>query len=184
MLTVHQRRTEQEWKLLDALATQNPDLLQDCTREAPADGPIFCFQLRQTPALVEEAGQLVIRDQHCVRLHFPRFFPAVPLEASLLRPVFHPNVHPETGFVCLWNRFSPGDTVVEGVSQLRQVITWRLLNEDPDQVMQPKSLEWYRDPARSVALPLLCPELGKPEGFDLARSYAWRPPGSGRRRLE
>jgi len=184
MFTVHQRRTEQEWKLLEALAGENPDLLRDCVRDAQADGRVFRFQLRQTPALIEEAGQLRIQDWHGVSLHFPRFFPAVPLEASLLRPVFHPNVHPETGFVCLWNRFSSGDTVVEAVAQLRHVITWRLLNEEPDQVMQPKSLQWYRHPARSTPLPLLCPALRRPEGFDLARTYGWRPAGVGRRRLE
>jgi hypothetical protein len=184
MLSVHQRRTEQEWKLLQALAAQNPDLLRDCERDDEADGPVFRFLLQQTPAFVEDAGQLRIEDQHGVSLHFPRFFPAVPLEACLSRPVFHPNVHPETGFVCLWNRFSSGDTVVEAVGLLRQVITWRLLNEASDHVMQPKSLEWYKDPARSTPLPLLCPELRGPEGFELARTYARRPEGVGRRRLE
>jgi hypothetical protein len=184
MSTVHQRRTGQEWKLLQALAEENPDRLRDCTCDAQADGVVFLFQLLRTPALVEEAGQLRIQDSHRVSLHLPRFFPAVPIEASLSRPVFHPNVHPETGFVCLWNRFSTGDTVVEAITQLQQVITWRLFNEESAHVMQPKSLEWYRDPARAIPLPLSFAALKKPEGFDLARTYARRPEGVGRKRLE
>ena len=184
MLTVHERRTEQEWKLLEALAQENPDLLQDLARDTRADGPVFRFRLLQTPALIAEVGELRIRDSHSVNFHFPRFFPTVPLEASLSRPVFHPNVHPETGFVCLWNRFSPGDTVVEALAQLRQVITWRLLNEEPDNVMQPRSLQWYKDPTRGTNLPLLCPDLRKPEGFEKARTYAQRPLRARRTRLE
>jgi len=184
MSTVHQRRIEQERQLLQALAEGNPELLQDCKHDMEAGGPIFRFKLLQTQALVEEAGQLRIQEEHQVSIHFPRFFPAVPLETSLLRPVFHPNVHPETGFVCLWSRFSSGDTVVEAVAQLQRVISWELWNEEPDHVMQPKALAWFREPARSVALPLVFAALSRPEGFDLARCYAWRREGVGRRRLE
>ena len=184
MSTVHQRRIEQEWKLLQALAEHNPELLQDCRRDIEAGDPVFSFQLRRTQALIEEAGQLRVQDDHRVNIHFPRFFPAVPLEVSLLRPVFHPNVHPETGFVCLWNRFSPGDSVIEAVAQLQRVISWELWNEEPDNVMQPKSLEWYRNPDKAIALPVTYRSLRKPDGFGLARTYTGRLEGVGRRRLE
>jgi hypothetical protein len=184
MSTVHERRIEQEWKLLQALAEHNPELLQDCHREIEAGDPVFSLQLRRTQALIEEAGELRIREEHLVSIHFPRFFPAVPLEVSLLQPVFHPNVHPETGFVCLWNRFSPGDSVVEAVAQLQRVISWELVNEEPDHVMQPRSLEWYKDPARAIALPVPYQTLRRPGGFDLARTYAVRAEGAVRRRLE
>lgn len=151
--SVHERRIEQEWKLLLALAAENPEVLQDCVREDKADGAEFRFRLLQTQARVEEAGQLRVIDQHEVTLRFPRFFPAVPIEASLARPVFHPNVHPETGFVCLWNRFSSGDTVIEAVRQLQKVISWDLHNEASDHVMQPSALSW-RKGAASHTLPL------------------------------
>jgi len=184
MSTVYQRRIEQEWQLLQALAERNREALQDCKHDIGADGSILRFKLLQTQALVEEGGQLRIEEQHRVNIHFPRFFPAVPLEASLLPPVFHPNVHPETGFVCLWSRFSSGDTVVEAVAQLQRVISWELWNQEPDHVMQPKALEWYKEPGRAMALPLACQILRSPDGFDLARSHTWRRDGVGRRRLE
>ena len=109
---------------------------------------IFNFFLRQTSSLTGTLPNFETVDSHAVTLHFPKFFPSVPIEASLAHPVFHPNVHPETGFVCLWNRFSPGDTVMEAISQLQQVITWKLVNQETDHLMQPEALAWYKDPAR------------------------------------
>ena len=176
--SVHERRVAQEWKLLLALAAENPELLQDCVREDQLDGTVFRFRLLQTQALVEEAGQLQILDQHEVTLCFPRFFPSVPIEASLARPVFHPNVHPETGFVCLWSRFSSGDTVIEAVRQLQKVISWELHNEEPDHVMQPKALEIHtgENPCTSLTFTPLAITLTS--GFQL-------PQGTGlRRRLQ
>lgn len=164
--SVHKRRVEQEWKLLLALAAENPEVLQDCVREDKPDGTLFRFQLLQTQALVEEAGQLQILHEHTVTLRFPRFFPAVPIEASLARPVFHPNVHPETGFVCLWNRFSSGDTVIEAVRQLQKVISWQVHNETPDHVMQPEALTWQKG-AESAALPLKTSLVSIPPSLDL-----------------
>ena len=183
MSSLHQRRIAQEWQLLQLLSKDNPELLRDCTRSADIDGPVFRFQLRQSQALVGDSGTFQIQDTHCVSVSFPRFFPAVPLEVSLARPVFHPNVHPETGFVCLWNRFSIADTVLEAVAQLQRVISWSLFNEEPDHLMQPQSLEWYRDPARSVSLPLFFEPPKRPEGIDLPSTYT-RLGDSGRRRLK
>jgi hypothetical protein len=31
--------------------------------------------------------------------------------------VFHPNVDPDSAFVCLWDRFSAGDTAAQGLYQ-------------------------------------------------------------------
>ena len=126
MSTLYERRVEQEWRLLEAIAKGNPDLLENPTRCVEVDSALFRFRLQQTQALIQTPTGLHLQDLHDVVIYFPRFFPSVPIEASLLKPVFHPNVHPETGFVCLWNRFSPGDTVVEAITQLQRVITWEL----------------------------------------------------------
>ena len=183
MSSLHHRRIEQEWQLLQLLSKENSELLRDCTRSADIDHQLFRFQLRKSQALVGDSGVLQIQDTHWVTVSFPRFFPAVPLEVSVARPVFHPNVHSETGFVCLWNRFSMADTVLEAVAQLQRVISWSLFNEEPDHLMQPQSLEWYRDPGRSISLPLLFEPPKRPKGIDLPPTYT-RPEGSSRRRLE
>ena len=183
MSTLYQRRTEQEWQLLLLSAGRNPELLRDCARIAEGEETSFRFQLLQSPSLVEHAGSLQVQDSHRIVISFPRFFPTIPLEVRLLTPVFHPNVHPDTGFICLWNRFSPADTVFEAVAQLQRVISWSLFNEELEHIMQPQSLEWYRDPTRSVSLPLLFETIRRPEGFDFSRTYA-QPCAGGRRRLE
>jgi hypothetical protein len=181
MSTLYERRVEQEWRLLESLAKANPGLIEVLQRRFDQGDDVLDFNLRKTEALREKAGALVIQDSHRVSLHFPRFFPSVPLEASLAEPVFHPNVNPENGFVCLWNRFSTGDTVVQAVSQLQGILTWQLVNEHPDHLMQPDALVWLKDPNRQVALPLTLHPVRRPEGFTMADTYAKLPEGFRRR---
>lgn len=171
--------------MLQSLAETNPGWLEVGEKSRLPDGQSFRCTLRQSPALLEQAegldAGLLVQDSHEVTFRFPRFFPAVPIEASLARAVFHPNVHPENGFVCLWDSFSPGDTVIEAAGQLQRVISWQLVNERPDHLMQPHALEWYRSPGRLLSLPLVFQALQKPEGFELSRTYGRRPEGSRKR---
>ena len=183
--TLYQRRVEQEWKLLTLLASANESILkvQDRVREG-VDSEVFGVTLSRTQGVIEEDGSRKIVDQHSVSFLFPPFFPSVPIEARLFRPVFHPNVHPGTGFVCLWNRFSSGDTVMEAVAQLQRVLAFELVNEVSDHVMQPAALDWYRDAGRGCRLPLRFEPLARPVDFEAQRAYAQRPAGNYRRRLQ
>lgn len=169
--------------MLEALAECNPEVIRNCVRESDVDATVFRFTLDKTQALVETAGQLCITEEHDAAIQFPPFFPSVPLEARLRRPLFHPNIHPETGFVCLWNRFSSGDTVVEAVAQLRRVVTWELWNGEADHLMQPAAVAWYQEKNHRFTLPLSAHLLHRPAGFDVARAYALRTWGSNRKRL-
>lgn len=184
MPTLYQRRVEQEWRLLQILASTNPEIIESLARAEDVRGEIFRFTLRQTHGLIRHKDNLESDGSHDVSLHFPQFFPSVPIEASLACPVFHPNVHPENGFVCLWGRFSPGDTVMEAISQLQQVITWKLVNEDANHLMQPDALGWYKDASREIQLPLAFQAITKPVEVEKERTYALRPAESCRRRLE
>jgi hypothetical protein len=181
MSALYQRRVEQEWLLLQSLVEANPGLIEIREKRTEQGDEVLDFNLHQTQALRETAGVLTVQDSHQVSVHFPRFFPSVPLEASLIEPVFHPNVHPENGFVCLWGRFSPADTIVEAVAQLQRILTWQLVNEQPDHLMQPHAMAWLKDPNRQVSLPLTWQPVRKPEGFALANTYARRPEGVRRR---
>jgi hypothetical protein len=183
IFTLHQRRVEQEWRLLQMLASMNRPVLEILNRGQEATSEIFCVVLRQTYGLAKQASELKLLETHTVVVHFPEFFPSVPIEVSLLNPVFHPNVHPVNGFVCLWNRFSAGDTVMEAVLRLQRIITWELLNEGGDHVLQPECISWHRDPQRGIKLPLDCQPVRKPEGFLMERTFARRPEGNYRRRL-
>lgn len=184
MSALYHRRVEQEFRILELLVQTNSSILELSKRVKEIGGEVFNVILRQTSSLTGSPADFEAVSSHEVYLHFPKFFPSTPIEVSLSRPVFHPNVHPETGFVCLWNRFSPGDTVMEAISQLQQVITWKLVNQETDHLMQPEALAWYKDPARGMELPLAYTPITKPTGFQQERTYAIRAPNSYRKRLE
>ena len=180
--TIYERRIEQEWRLLQSLAAANPEVVIAKDRRTVESGVAFDINLLKTEALVTAGDGLTRRDSHQVTLHFPRFFPAMPIEASLACPVFHPNVNPETGFACLWGKFSAGDTVIEAVVQLQKVIVWELLNRESEHLMQPAALGWFDSPGREICLPLPRQKVRVPQDFMRTRSYRKLPP-SLRRRL-
>ena len=55
----------------------------------------------------------------------------MPIEAYLTRAVFHANVHPTTGFVFLWSRFSKADTIFDALCQLQRILTYAVFSELP-----------------------------------------------------
>jgi hypothetical protein len=151
---VRDRRIENEWALLCNAQRRYPTLLEVLGKHSGPDGDSFAILLHDTSGLVEIDGQKTLVSSHEAEIRFPRFFPYVPMEATLLRPVFHPNVDPINGFVCLWSRFAVGDTVVTALLQLQKVIVWELINQDPRHVIQPTAVEWYKSPSREWSLPL------------------------------
>jgi ubiquitin-protein ligase len=168
--TLFERRVDQEWKLLQRLAEKNAGLVELVARRRLADGELFEVILHQTSGIVGWRGaDPVIERRHHVTFRFPRFFPAVPLDATLAPPVFHPNVDPINGFVCLWTRTSPGDTILEALRRLQRIIAWAAVNYDPEHVMQPEAVA---SPCRQLEFtPLI--EL---EDFKRQRDYTLRQP--------
>lgn len=181
---LYARRVEQEWRLLTQLAAANPDTLEVLGRRQEPDGDVFVVALRHTTGLVRDGGGLRLADDHEVHVHFRRPFPSVPLEASVSRPVFHPNVHPENGFACLWGKLSANETVVEAFLRLQGVLTWRYWNEEALHLMQPDALEWYRTSSSPWSLPLEARRLVEPAELALERTARSRPDRYRRRRLE
>jgi ubiquitin-protein ligase len=161
-MDLREQRIENEWELLKRMAEANPCLLEIQERR-PSD---FVLLLRETTAVTLANGEIQHCSVHQVRISFARFFPAMPIEAYLTRTVFHPNVHPDTGFVCLWGRFSLRDTVVEALCQLQRVITHSLTSESADHVMQPEALRWTEQERTAGKLPLPYAPLVKPSGWE------------------
>lgn len=113
--------------MLEQLAALNPQRLR--TVELGADEFLMTFE---TPA---HGASL-----HRLKLVFAPYFPAVPIEAYLEVPVRHPNVHPLNGFICLWDKHSPGDTVIETLRQTQRVLSGELWNAEADHLMQPDAV--------------------------------------------
>ncbi|MGO9241449.1 MAG: hypothetical protein ACLQBJ_11625 [Bryobacteraceae bacterium] len=202
MSSPRDRRLDNEWALLAELARSNPASLDGLSRSRDAEADFFHVTLHRTAALTGAPPHLQVVHSHRVEFRFPAWFPAVPIEAFLSVPVFHPNVHPDNGFVCLWTRGATGDTIITALLRLQNVLTWRLHNASPDHLMQPEALAWLAastspsatsttstssspsavalDPA--PGLPLPCTPLEIPASLLL--EFNWRqPPAVFRRRL-
>ena len=183
-------RIAAEWQLLLALIQRNSGRLIDrCWRDAT-----FLVTLRETlgydPTLLESdksisvvsARREALIHEHRMHITFPRHYPAVPMEVYLARPIFHPNIHPQTGFVCLWQRHSLTHTVEHAVHKTAAILGWRLFATDPAHVMQLEALTLCSDSQQLCALQshLAAPEL---LGVEQADSYSAPPSGMVRRRL-
>ncbi len=156
------RRLDEEWRLLEELVALNPHCLKEPSRARDVLADELSVTLFDTSALLESGEML---DEHSVRLRFPRFFPSQPIEAYLATPVFHPNVDPENGFVCLWTKTDTSHTSMEALRRIQLALTWRAWNEEADHTMQPAALDWLRDEANRRRLPLPCKPLVEAEGI-------------------
>src|SRR4029078_2560627 len=84
------------------------------------------------------------RDEHTIRLGFTRFYPDVPIECYVEEPLFHPNVRPETGFVCLWQDANPRDTGIQAIARAQSMAAYRMVNLGDPHQMNRDAAAWYR----------------------------------------
>ena len=179
-MTFQERRIANEWEFIERLATRNSELLSQPTRKLGPNGAVFEFTLFGTEALTGSAPTLTLRSEHAVSLQFGPFFPAVPVETFVLDPVFHPNAHPMNGFVCLWDRYSAGDSSLDAIFKLQRVLAWELYSTHADQVLNPDALEWLN----RMDLPLRYSRLQVPPELESECGYrGLRPPKIRRVRL-
>ena len=148
------RRIENEWHLLESLRQSNSDRLQ-----LARDGDHFALEVDGLPALVRAPGdggtaEEAISSHHSLRIIFPRYYPTMPAEVYLRATVFHPNVNPDTGFVCLWTKHHVETTLERTLAQLQRVLAWVLVNADPEHVMQRDALLWFTQRVSRIHLPL------------------------------
>jgi hypothetical protein len=174
---------EQEWLFLGRLAETNGQIIEIANRQRRGDDDVFSCRVRGVPGLVRAADRITQIDDHAVSIYLRPLFPELPLELQLGRPVFHPNVHPDNGFVCLWNRPSSAETVIEAFQQLWRVLLWERWNDRMPHVMQPDALDWVRA-SPSEPLPLQGPPLLVPADVQASRTERVRPAHYNRTRLE
>ncbi len=140
----HNSRTTRiagELSLLYALASGNPDILLVSDKATACEHRVF-LRLQQTPAPFLEAGEISFRSNHEITILFGRLFPAVPFEPYIAKPPFHPNISADDGFVCLWEEFDARRTIVDGITALRNILTWQTYNVHEAHLMQPEAVEY------------------------------------------
>ncbi len=154
-------RIEREWKLLERLRQANPERLEVLERTGSPVEDAFRVRLLQSPGLEYARGaDLTIRDVHTIRLGFSRFYPDVPIECYVEEALFHPNVKPETGFVCLWQDASPRDTAIQAVARAQAMAAYRMVNLGGPHQMNKAATDWYTSVGQSQGLvPLTWDEL-------------------------
>lgn len=154
-MIVRENRIANEWQLLKQFAAQNPERIRDLEQK---EDECFLFSLHEAPALLqnpEKSSQPVLATQHRVRIEFPRYYPSVPCEVFLSVPIFHPNIDPENGFVCLWEQHRVANSVETAIVKLASVLAWELMNAEAPHIMQHEALTWYFiSPIERIQLPL------------------------------
>lgn len=155
MLTLHQRRLDYELDSLRLLKAKAPDKILEIRHIDDRKLLLSVTDMQAFAAKPGEDWRANIVENHLVTISFPRYYPAVPSEVFLEKPVFHPNVDPASGFVCLWDKHHVANTASIALAKLASVLAWRLMNATTPHVMQPEALAWYQssDEARA-ALPL------------------------------
>jgi ubiquitin-protein ligase len=145
MLTLRDRRLGHEWEVLWQLRANWPEKLLTLERKGDE---AFLLTVADMPALSARPEKdlfAVVTDLHSITISFPRYYPSMPCEIYLSRPVFHPNIDPVTGFVCLWSRHRVTNTSIQALIQLRAILAWRLFNPDAPHLMQPDALDWHNN---------------------------------------
>jgi hypothetical protein len=143
--SVRERRLRSEWALLQTLVALNPNRLS---------GPlwqdtVFLVSLLGTPAVPLDAkDRNLCVTEHRLRIVFPVDFPALPMEAYLANSVFHPNIHPETGFLCLWEKHASTNTVEHALHKTAAMLGWSLLARNAQHCMQAEARKVAMDPDR------------------------------------
>jgi hypothetical protein len=154
-------RIDMEWTLLERLAAANPRFVEILGRAPSPIEDVFHVKLRDSPGVQDVQGNRIIsRDVHTLRLCFTRFYPEVPIDCYVKEPLFHPNVKPETGFVCLWEQSNPRDTVVQALARTQAICAFRMVNTGAPHQMNPQAATWYQTVAIAQKLvPLTWEEL-------------------------
>lgn len=136
IVTAAERRLQAEWELLQQLAQLNPGRLTEISSEDHS----FRFTLRNTPTQLSDSPDGEAASNHNVRVKYPTFFPSTPLELYVDRAFFHPNVHPKTGFVCLWDLHRIEHTIEHALHKLVAMMSRRLYNLEAMHMMQPEAI--------------------------------------------
>ena len=131
--SLYERRLRGEWEVLQALMESNPGRLANTVLHEGG----MTLQLLETPARLLDGS---VASEHAVSIGFPVHYPAAPMTLHLANAVEHPNVHPQSGFVCLWADHRAGNTVEHALHKTVAILGGRLFNEDTIHVMQPEAL--------------------------------------------
>jgi ubiquitin-protein ligase len=157
-MNLRNRRIDAEWQLLAALADANP---RTFTAIAKSEDE-FRIDMRESPACVGGRQARNIETAHTLRYVYPRYYPSLPLEGYFVRPIFHVNVDPATGFVCLWQDYRPAQTIVDAILITRAIMAGKVANLDAAHRMQQDAVLECEEFLALPMIPLMLPSACRP----------------------
>jgi Ubiquitin-conjugating enzyme len=135
-MNLRDRRMDEEWQMLEAIAHVNRPTFVAITRARDE----FHIIMRDSPAWVNVRGRQRVETEHALRYVYPRYYPSLPLEGYFVRSILHVNVDPKTGFVCLWKDYRPAQTIVDAILVTRAIMSGKAANFDAAHRMQHDAL--------------------------------------------
>jgi len=82
-------------------------------------------------------------DQSRVRVDFPSRYPMIAPKATILTPIFHPNVY-TSGLICLGDTWMPTETLDALVRRIIRLITFDPLVSGGEPPANQTALRWYK----------------------------------------
>lgn len=98
-------------------------------------------------ALADDGHTPLISTEHRAEIFLGAEYPRRAPRVRWLTPIFHPNIHPDNGAVCLgvlMYRYLPGMGLARLVTMLAEMVQWR--NFDPTDCYNLPAAEWAADP--------------------------------------
>ncbi len=105
------------------------------------------FDLDSFKCLSPDGHTPVISKRHQVEIVLPSDYPREAPRVRWLTPIFHPNIHPKTGDVCIGvirDRYMPGLGLARLTIMLAEMAEYR--NFNPYDSLDREAAEWARDP--------------------------------------
>lgn len=131
---------------MQALAKRNRRIRFEANRDKASDQYDLIFDYPSFIELPAGTDEPRIGDTHEVRIVLDQGYPLVAPIVRWQTPIFHPNIHRETGDVCLGvlkERYLPGLGLARLVRMLAEMLQWR--NADAFNAFNRTAAEWAMD---------------------------------------
>lgn len=113
----------------------------------PPDHYRVIYNVRGVEKLVN--GQPYHRDQHIMEVYLPAQYPKVSPQFVWKTPIFHPNIHPFDGRVCI-DRWFAATNLADIVVMIGDIVRYK--NFNPDSPLNKSAAIWARENTRLFPL--------------------------------
>ncbi len=132
---------------MNELIEWNPHIKFEANKDYAPTRYIVTFDYPSFRALSDDGHTPLITTEHRVEITLGADYPRSAPFVRWLTPIFHPNIDPETGAVCLgviMDRYLPGLGLARIVNMLAEMVQYR--NFDMSSALNTKAADWTLEP--------------------------------------